>query len=219
MAILVEHSKDWSKLYRAEAKRIKKAFGLKCYNTHHIGSTAIPGAPARPVIDILLLLKNTETAQQLAALGYSDNGDGTYLLQGDTVSYLVYCVDLNDHDTIDAHMGILGKHRASKRDTQEWIEQKQIWAQKFANDPQGYEIAKKAYFEQIAPEAREKNRLDQKLGSSIAIGMCLGMGIGTAMGVVFDNIGIGMCLGVSVGMCLGLALGSQKDKSNDKEQK
>ncbi len=217
MAILVEYNKDWSKLYKEQAKLIKKTIGKSCVATQHIGSTAIPDAPARPVIDILLLLKNTETAQQLAALGYSDNGDGTYLLQGDTVSYLVYCADLNDHDTIDTHMGLLNHLRTSKKSIQDWSEQKQAWAEQFANDAQGYESAKKAYFEQIAPGARDKQRHDQKLGSSLAIGMCLGCGVGMCFGVAMNNIGVGMCIGMSVGMCLGLALGHANDKTDKKQ--
>jgi F0F1-type ATP synthase assembly protein I len=167
----------------------------------------------------MVLLKDVEAAKQLVALGYVESDDGTYTLQEPTISYKAYCVDMNDHDAIDAHMGILGKHRASKKDTQAWIELKQSWAQQFADDPQGYEDAKKAYFEQIAPEAREKNRREQKLGSSMAIGMCLGMGIGVALGSAMGNIGVGMCIGISVGMCLGLALGAaQTKKDGDKHE-
>ena len=219
MAILVEYNKDWSKLYKQQAKLIKKTLGKPFVGTYHIGSTAIPGVPAQPVIDIMVLLKDIEAAKQLVALGYVESSDGTYTLQESAISYKAYCVDANDHDAIDAHMGILGKHRASKKDTQAWIEQKQVWAQQFGDDEQAYEDAKKAYFEQIAPEAREKNRSDQKLGSSMAIGMCLGMGIGVALGSAMGNIGVGMCIGISVGMCLGLALGAaQTKKDGDKHE-
>ena len=218
MAILANYRKEWNRAYKEQSKLIKKALGKPCVGTHHIGSTAIPGVPAQPVIDIMVLLKDVEAAKKLVALGYVENGDGTYTLHQSELSYKAYCMDVNDHDTIDAHMGILGKHRASKKDTQAWIEQKQAWAQQFADDPQGYEDAKKAYFEQIAPEAREKNRNDQKLGTSLAIGMCLGMGIGVALGSAMGNIGLGMCLGSGIGMCFGLALGSsQKNQPNDKE--
>jgi GrpB-like predicted nucleotidyltransferase (UPF0157 family) len=216
MAILVEYSKEWNKAYRDQSKLIKKTVGKPCVGTYHIGSTAIPGVPAQPVIDIMVLLKDVEAAKQLVALGYVESDDGTYTLQEPTISYKAYCVDMNDHDAIDAHMGILGKHRASKKDTQAWIELKQSWAQQFADDVQGYENAKNAYFEQIAPEAREKNQNDQKLGSSIAIGMCLGMGIGVALGSAMGNIGLGMCLGSGIGMCLGVALGSHKSEPKEK---
>ena len=213
MAILANYSKEWNKAYKEQSKLIKKALGKPCPGTYHIGST---GVPAQPVIDIMVLLKDVEAAKQLVALGYVESGDGTYTLHQSGLSYKAYCVDANDHDTIDAHMGILGKHRASKKDTQAWIEQKQAWAQQFADDAQGYEDAKKAYFEQIAPEAREKNRREQKLGSSIAIGMCLGMSIGVALGSAMGNIGLGMCLGSGIGMCLGVALGAQKNDPKEK---
>ncbi len=217
MAILVEHNREWHELYKAQAKLIKKALRKACVATEHIGSTAIPGVPSRPVVDILVLIKDPDAAMQLCTLGYKDNGNGTYLLQGNDVSYLAYCVHINDHDTIDTHMGLLNHFRASKKISWEWAEQKKAWAEQFKDDPQSYEEAKQTYFEQIAPAVREKNRQDQKLGSSIAIGMCLGMGIGTALGAAFDNIGIGMCIGISIGMCLGVALGSHQNKSNDKE--
>lgn len=219
MAILVEYTKEWNKAYKEQSKLIKKSLGKSCVGTYHIGSTAIPGAPAKPVIDIMVVLKDVEAAKQLVALGYVDQGDGTYLLQESVISYMAYCVDANDHDTIDAHMGILGKHRASKKDTQAWSEQKQAWAQQFANDPQGYEDAKKAYFEQIAPEAREKNRREQKLGTYMAIGMCLGMSIGVALGSAMGNISVGMCLGMGVGMCLGVALGANQSKNDGNKNK
>lgn len=217
MGYLVEHDKEWGKLYRTQAKLIRKTLGKACIATEHIGSTAIAGVPARPIIDILVICKDTDACNRLDTLGYKSDDNGTYILQGDTVGFCARCVNANDHDTIDACMGILNQFRASKQATQAWADQKQAWAQQFKDDPQGYEDAKKAYFEQISPAARDKNRQDQKLGSSLAIGMCLGMGIGTAIGAAFDNIGIGMCIGTSLGMCLGVALGSHHSKPNDKE--
>lgn len=217
MAYLVEHNKEWSKMYRAQTKLIRKTLGKACFSTEHIGSTAIAGVPSRPIIDILVICKDTDACNRLTTIGYNSCDNGTYMLQGDAVSFCARCVNVDDHDTIDACMGILNQFRASKQATQAWADQKQAWAQQFEDDPQGYENAKKAYFEQISPAARDKNRQDQKLGSSLAIGMCLGMGVGTALGAALGNMAMGMCLGMGVGMCLGLALGSHQNKSNDKK--
>ena len=54
------------------------------------------------------------------------------------------------------------------------------------------------------------------------IGMCLGISIGTAIGVATDNLSIYMPIGMSIGLCIGSLIDSQmrknaKDTSNDEE--
>ena len=48
----------------------------------------------------------------------------------------------------------------------------------------------------------------------MGIGMCFGISIGLAFGMVFfpDNMTIGMCFGLPIGMRLGLAIGQDKDR-------
>ena len=59
-------------------------------------------------------------------------------------------------------------------------------------------------------EGAEENSKPEK--DSSATGMCLGISIGSGLGiltgVLIDNIGLGLCLGISTGMCVGLAAGS-----------
>ncbi len=44
--------------------------------------------------------------------------------------------------------------------------------------------------------------------------MCLGMSIGTVVGIFVDNVSICMCFGISVGLCIGMGVGFliEKDK-------
>ena len=46
----------------------------------------------------------------------------------------------------------------------------------------------------------------------LPIGMCLGISIGTAIGVVTDNLALGMCFGVSSGMCVGSLIDAKNRK-------
>lgn len=214
MAILVEYRKEWRKLFKAESKQITKAIGKPCSAIYHIGSTAIANVPAQPTIDMLVIFKDVTAAEQLCTLGYKKTGDGVYVLQSADISYRAYCMAAEDTDTVDAYLGVHNMHHAAPKT---WIAQKQAWAQQFGDDEQGYEQAKKAYFEQLAPEAREKKRRDEKVGTSLAIGMCLGMSIGMAIGAALGNTATGMCIGMSVGMCFGLALSSAgSSKKSDK---
>jgi GrpB-like predicted nucleotidyltransferase (UPF0157 family) len=51
---VVPHDPAWQHAFTAEAERIAHALGEPHVRVHHIGSTAIPGIAAKPVIDILL---------------------------------------------------------------------------------------------------------------------------------------------------------------------
>ncbi|MBK8649232.1 MAG: GrpB family protein [Gemmatimonadetes bacterium] len=50
---LVEHDPAWTDAFVLEAARIRVELGTALVAMHHIGSTAIPGIIAKPVIDML----------------------------------------------------------------------------------------------------------------------------------------------------------------------
>ncbi|HEX3096961.1 MAG TPA: GrpB family protein [Usitatibacter sp.] len=52
MIELVAYDPGWPGLFRAEARRIREAFGALAMRIEHVGSTAVPGLAAKPVIDI-----------------------------------------------------------------------------------------------------------------------------------------------------------------------
>jgi GrpB-like predicted nucleotidyltransferase (UPF0157 family) len=45
---------DWPKRYRQEMRRLRKLTGNARYTLEHIGSTAIPGLDAKPIIDMAM---------------------------------------------------------------------------------------------------------------------------------------------------------------------
>ncbi len=52
-AHLVPYDPQWPALFEAEAERIERAAAGLALRLEHIGSTAIPGLAAKPIIDIL----------------------------------------------------------------------------------------------------------------------------------------------------------------------
>lgn len=52
MVELVEHHAEWAALFRAEADRLARALGPDVIAIEHIGSTAVPGLVAKPIIDL-----------------------------------------------------------------------------------------------------------------------------------------------------------------------
>ena len=71
---LSDHTPLWAELYREEEKRIKAAAGHLIVDLQHIGSTAIPGIKAKPILDIMAgvpkLEKALECKAALEAIGY-----------------------------------------------------------------------------------------------------------------------------------------------------
>ena len=55
---VVSYDPKWPQLFEEEAKLIKHALGANCIAIHQIGSTAVPGLSAKPVIDILPVVTN-----------------------------------------------------------------------------------------------------------------------------------------------------------------
>ena len=71
---IYEPSYMWYGLYQDEEKLLKDTLGKCIDEIHHIGSTAVIGLPAKPIIDILILVKVGTNAHdvklKLEKIGY-----------------------------------------------------------------------------------------------------------------------------------------------------
>lgn len=70
---------NWPEQYLKEIKLIKRVLSSEIITTHHIGSTAVPNLAAKPVIDILLEVKNVinldEYDEEMKKLHYIPKGE------------------------------------------------------------------------------------------------------------------------------------------------
>jgi GrpB-like predicted nucleotidyltransferase (UPF0157 family) len=57
---LVPHDPRWAEAYRREAERLRHALGVHALAIAHIGSTAVPGLPAKPLLDIMVAITSLE---------------------------------------------------------------------------------------------------------------------------------------------------------------
>ncbi len=71
---LVPHNLKWAKLFEKEKEILKEVFGDTIIAIEHIGSTAVPGIPAKPIIDISIAIESLEIAkvmnEKFEKLGY-----------------------------------------------------------------------------------------------------------------------------------------------------
>ncbi|WP_144557648.1 GrpB family protein [Bacillus pumilus] len=75
---LVPWSIEWVKEFESEKKRIIEVIGKYIVDVHHIGSTAVNGLSAKPIIDIAIeidfFLEGQQCVSALQGLGYSYRG-------------------------------------------------------------------------------------------------------------------------------------------------
>jgi GrpB-like predicted nucleotidyltransferase (UPF0157 family) len=57
--VVSDYDPEWPALFEREAARIRALLGTRARLLEHAGSTAVPGLPAKPVIDIVLALSDS----------------------------------------------------------------------------------------------------------------------------------------------------------------
>jgi GrpB-like predicted nucleotidyltransferase (UPF0157 family) len=76
---VVLYNPAWPREFDVESARITQVLGDVVVRLHHIGSTAIPGIPAKPIIDILAEVVDLESLDAntpvMEALGYEAKGE------------------------------------------------------------------------------------------------------------------------------------------------
>ena len=55
---VVNYDPDWPRQFQAEAARIRAVLWDNCTAIYHIGSTAVPGLAAKPILDIMPVVEN-----------------------------------------------------------------------------------------------------------------------------------------------------------------
>jgi len=87
---LVPHSPLWAAMAAQEASRLKTVLCDELVTVHHIGSTTIPGIVAKPVVDLIPIVRSIERLDKIEgairSLGYKWFGE--YGLSGRRYCYL-----------------------------------------------------------------------------------------------------------------------------------
>ena len=56
---IVEYDPQWPAMFQQHTERIAHALGSAALQIEHVGSTSVPGLGAKPIIDILLVVKDS----------------------------------------------------------------------------------------------------------------------------------------------------------------
>lgn len=159
---IVPYHPEWAACYANEAKILKKLLGARISAIEHIGSTAIPNLPAKPIIDIGICLidfsKVLELQELLAPEHYtlSDLIDSdTHVLFEKNHPVTTHHLHVFPEDSASHEASVLFRDtlRASPRLTQQYKHLKLSLQQKFEKDREAYLSGKSAFIQKVINEA------------------------------------------------------------------
>lgn len=77
--VLQPHNSEWAQLFEEESARLRSTLKDFVLDIQHVGSTSIPGIPAKPILDIAIAVADFEEAKRcialIEALGYTYRGE------------------------------------------------------------------------------------------------------------------------------------------------
>jgi GrpB-like predicted nucleotidyltransferase (UPF0157 family) len=71
--VIADYDPGWPRRFELERERIQTALGAKALLIEHVGSTAVPGLAAKPIVDIVVAVADVEdesVKQALESAGY-----------------------------------------------------------------------------------------------------------------------------------------------------
>lgn len=146
--IVRDYNPDWSVEYEKESAFIKQILKENCIALYHIGSTSVPGLAAKPIIDIMGVvrsLNDVDAAENnFTALGYECLGEfgiegrRYFRKGGDERTHQIHIFQKDDLDNIIRHLAFkdyLMNHDEVRR---EYGELKKSLAKRYPYDIEKY---------------------------------------------------------------------------------
>ena len=171
---VVQHDSAWDAAFAHEAGALVTLFAGSLMAIHHIGSTSIPGLPAKPIIDMLVVLRETETIDRFSGamegLGYRVRGEclnaevpgtpGRFYFSKDTVGARTHQLHVCavGHPEIADKLAFRDYLRAHPHRAAEYGALKQRLALRHRHDIVGYIRGKDTFIGSALDEARQWSR-------------------------------------------------------------
>jgi len=157
-------------MFEAEAEDIAAILGPELLAIHHIGSTAIPGTKAKPIIDILVEVRDVERLdgfnEALNALGYESLGEHGipgrrfFRKPGEfTRTHHVHAYG-RGHPEIERHLNFRDYLIAHPEEAQAYSRLKESLAREYSEDGEAYTEGKTAFIREIDAKAMAWRRSD-----------------------------------------------------------
>ena len=164
--IIVAYNPRWPALYEEEKSRILGLIGDKVVAIEHVGSTAVPGLGAKPIIDITIAVHRLADAEEcielLLTIGYEYKPpdrvgipERRFFDKGPpgASTYHIHMVELTS-DFWERHLLFRDFLRAHPEVAEQYYELKKGLAAKYGEDREGYTEGKTSFIEGVVARAR-----------------------------------------------------------------
>jgi GrpB-like predicted nucleotidyltransferase (UPF0157 family) len=159
---VVDYDPTWPEAYGAEIARIRTVLGDQILHAHHIGSTAVPGLAAKPVIDILFEVRDLAQLDardgEMRSIGYEPRGEfgvlgrRYYPKGGDERTHHVHAFAVGD-PRIAEHLAFRDYLRVHPDTASDYARVKREAATNHRHDPDGYFAFKQETVSRILSDA------------------------------------------------------------------
>lgn len=219
---VADYNPSWVNEYKEESLCIKDILFDNCIAIYHIGSTSVEGLAAKPIIDIMVVVRNLEevdnAAEDFSKIGYEYLGEfgiegRRYLRKGgDERTHQIHIFQADDWNNIGRHLAFRDYMRTHEKKREEYAKIKIALAKKFPYDIDGYCDGKESFvreteaialslFDGLWDEmyiAARKVQYERKISSWIEAGS-VSAAILTDKGNIY--VGVSMDTACSLGMC------------------
>ena len=191
---VIEYSPLWKNKYKEESLLIRNILADNCIAIYHIGSTSVEGLAAKPIIDIMAVVRSLE------------------IVGGDERTHQIHIFQADDWNNIGRHLAFRDYMRTHEKEREEYAKIKIELAKKYPYDIDGYCDGKENFvreMEEIAISqfdgtwdkmyiAARKVQYERKLSPLIEAGT-----VSAALLTEKGNIYVGVCIDTacSLGMC------------------
>ncbi|MBT3260755.1 GrpB family protein [bacterium] len=155
---VLAYTPEWAKMFEAEKKSLEKLFGNQVVQIHHIGSTAIPGLAAKPIIDVLVEVQNIETIdkfnEEMKKQVYLPQGDfgisgRRFFIKGTKIhrTHHIHIFQTGNPE-IQKHLNFRDYMRQNPEEVVRYAKLKQNLARRFPHDIEKYMAGKNDFISQ-----------------------------------------------------------------------
>ena len=149
---VVPYDPQWPRLFQVEAARLAAVFGEELVAVRHMGSTAVPGMWAKPVIDIMPIVSDIERIDSyndlMVSLGYLPKGEygipGRRFFNLDSGNRRLFNVHVYQigNPEIPRHLDFIEYLQVHPEDAAAYAELKRSLADRFSDDIDSYVTGK-----------------------------------------------------------------------------
>lgn len=169
--VVVPYDDAWPSLYEEEQARIERAIGPWAEEIEHVGSTAVPGLAAKPVVDIMVGVRSLEDSPVLVArlvgIGYEYVPEFERVLpfrryfrkmREGRRTHQIHLVERSNAEWWDRHLLFRNFLRAYPEVAEEYARLKHGLSGHFGEDREAYTDAKTDFISEVVRRAQENER-------------------------------------------------------------